>query len=74
MPTQKIKVEIEAEVPVGKWCFMCRGLSGSPNPGECFAFPKSKLVFNHTYGFTKCKQCLDACENGRDRGLKELAK
>jgi hypothetical protein len=63
--TVKIKVEIEADVPEGDYCFMCNGLSGSPTPGICFAFPGKKMVFNRIHGFKKCQQCLDACEKGK---------
>ncbi len=75
MKTQKIKVQIEAEVPMGNNCSECiyqRPLTlgaycGLFNKG-LYTKPKSK-----DSNFIKCQACLDACANGTERALKELA-
>jgi len=69
--TQKIKVEIEAEVPVGDSCNDCEKLFVH---GICMLFD-SKLEVKgggDSVGKTpdtrvslKCQACLDACEAGK---------
>ena len=49
MKTQKIKVEIEAEVPVGEYCIShndnirCDNISTVYRYGKCSSFPDSKI-------------------------------
>lgn len=73
MPTQKIKVEIE--VPEGKTC-------SDENFDICIMFDETWccLAFNKALHNKdeegrplKIQQCLEACENGMERGLEELA-
>ena len=70
MKTIKIKVEIEAEVPEGKYCGDsesgdCEKLNqdGEPLMESCDIFPKAYLKYDHKMEcFIKCQTCLDACE------------
>lgn len=72
MKTQKITVQIEAIVPVGKYCdpddLVC--LEYQESWGGCILFRKD-LDYDNINGLSKCQACLDACE-AQERGLKEL--
>ena len=73
MPTQKITVQIEVDVPVGKYCdpddLVC--LEYQESWGGCMLF-KKEIEYDAIRGSSKCQECLDACANGTERALKEL--
>lgn len=74
MQTQTIEVQIEAEVPVGRWCKDCVYFYDTP---AGYGFKFCHLFLEETdiekEGIVKCKACLLSCANGTERALKELA-
>ena len=70
MKTVKIKVEIEAEVPEGKYCLYCDNCSGY----YCTIFDKVRKIIevpmsDGIHNFFKCQSCLDACEKTKGKKI-----
>ncbi len=67
MKTQKIKVEIEAEVPVGKYCWdfleniRCEKMT-TMSHCDLFGTVEKDIGSLRDGKIFKCKACLDACK------------
>ena len=80
MKTQEITVAIKATVPMGKYCinvkddevFCSETIRIGDMAFKCRVF--GKRLMNSGLGvYKKCQDCMDACANGTERALKELA-